>query len=91
MKDYLPNIENIDTLNSASNSAAIAETAVDKLDKLAAAHLINAAVDCGQTRILWQRPMTDALRQELEGQGYTITPIEKHIARPSSMYLIEWE
>lgn len=91
MKDYLPNIENIDTLNSASTSASIAESAVDKLDELAAAHLINAAVDCGQTCIIWQRPMTDALWQELEGQGYTITPIEKHIARPGSMYLIEWE
>lgn len=91
MKDYLPNIENIDTLNPASTSATTAKTAVHELDKLAAAHLINAAVDCGQTCIIWQRPMTDVLRQKLEGQGYTITPIEKHIARPGSMYLIEWE
>lgn len=91
MKDYLPNIENIDTLNSASTSASIAESAVDKLDELAAAHLINAAVDCGQKCIVWQRPMTEALESYLVGEGYIITPINTRIARPGSMYLIEWE
>ena len=91
MKDYLPNIENIDTLNRASTSASIAEGAVDKLDQLAAAHLINAAVDCGQKCIVWQRPMTEALESYLVGEGYIITPINRRIARPGSMYLIEWE
>ena len=91
MKDYLPNIENIDTLNSASTSAATAETAEFNLDKLAVTHQINAAVDCGQNSIVWQRPLSNEVKAAIEAEGYTITPIEKHIARPGSMYLIEWE
>lgn len=91
MKDYLPNIENIDVLNSASTSASIAEYAKFNLDKLAVTHQINAAVDCGQNSIVWQRPLSDEVVAAIKAEGYSITPINKHIAHPGSMYLIEWE
>ena len=91
MNDYLPNISNIDTLLDASEISSISDNAVENLDELAVAHYINYAADCGQKKIVWQRPMTEVIKSKLEGLGYKITPIVERIARPGYMYVVEWE
>ena len=91
MKDYLPNIEDINVLPDASEANTIAHDAVLNLDKLAAAHIINSAPDTGENRALWQRPMSDELKQYLEAAGYVVDPVVSHIARPGSMTLISWK
>lgn len=90
MKDYLPNIEDINVLLDASEASTIAHDAALNLDKLAAAHLINSAADTGETRVVWQRPMSDELKQGLEAAGYVVDPVER-IAKPGSMTLISWK
>ena len=66
-------IDEMDVLKSASEVKTVADAALQLQDEASAAHLINEAANTGQHMALWRRPMSDALKQTLEGQGYKVT------------------
>ena len=65
--------EDMATLQSAADVKAIAETAVAELEEMSVAHCINEAANTGEYSAVYSKPISDALRTKLEGQGYTLS------------------
>ena len=65
--------EDMATLQSASDVKAIAETAIAELEEMSVAHCINEAANTGEYSAVYSKPISDALRIKLEGQGYTLS------------------
>lgn len=82
------NIDDINTLYSASESKTLAETAIFEQDKAAIARLINYAVSTGEISAIWQHPMTTALKSFVEAQGYVVTEIPS--APAGRLWNIAW-
>lgn len=81
-------MSDLTTLISASAAKAVADSAVLEHEKQSAAALINNAANTGAHSAVWQHPMSDELRQILEGQGYKIITLN-NIADPTKSYRIE--
>lgn len=83
--------EDMTTLYAASTVKTTSDTAADDLEKMQVAHCINEAANCGQTSVVYCRPISDTLKDTLVNQmGYTLTepaPIAKH----GDEYIISWE
>lgn len=61
------------TLLPASTVAAIADKAQLLHQEQEVAYLINSAANTGEKSVIWNKPMTDALKAILDGQGYKVT------------------
>ena len=77
-------------LKSASAVKTVAEGAVAELEEMSVAHLINEAANCGEYRAVCSRPISQALRTKLEGQGYTLSS-PNLIAKPGDETIISWQ
>jgi len=81
--------ENMTTLIQASEAKTIAETAVEDLEEMQVAHLINEAANCGQTSVACVRPISSVLRTKLDGMGYTFTTPTPQ-AKMGDVTIIHW-
>lgn len=82
--------EDMTTLQSASSVKSVADNAVAELEEMSVAHLINNAANTGEYSAVYGRPISDALRTKLEGQGYTLSE-PKPIAKSGDETIISWE
>lgn len=82
--------EDMTTLQAASSVKTVADTAVAELEEMSVAHLINNAANTGEYSAVYGRPISDALRTKLEGQGYTLSE-PKPIAKSGDETIISWE
>ena len=87
MADGLISRDEMDVLIPASEAKAVADKAIEYHDKAAAAYLINEAANTGEHCVLWQHPMSEALRDVLEGAGYKVTA-KKRTAFKDNVFII---
>lgn len=81
--------EDMTTLIQASEAKTVAATAVEDLEEMQVAHLINEAANCGQTSVVCPRPMSSVLKTKLEGLGYTFTTPTPQ-AKIGDVTIIHW-
>jgi hypothetical protein len=81
--------ENMTTLIPASDAKTVAETAAKDLEEMQVAHLINEAANCGQTSVVYARPISAVLKTKLTGLGYTFTT-PTPIAKSGDATVIHW-
>lgn len=72
MTSLIP-MDELTVLKSASEVKAVADEAVQIIEQQTMAAAINSAANTGQHSITWSKPISDALKAVLEGQGYTVT------------------
>lgn len=72
MTSLIP-MDELTILKSASEVKAVADEAVQIIEQQTMAAAINSAANTGQHSITWSKPISDALKAVLEGQGYTVT------------------
>ena len=77
-------------LKSASAVKTVASTAVAEAEEMSVAHNINEAANCGECKISYPFPISDALKTKLEGLGYTLSS-PNPIARAGDVTIISWE
>lgn len=65
-------MDELQQLKAASAVRSTAEAAEADQQKQAIAYLINTAANCGQYDVSYNGKILDSVKQELEGQGYTI-------------------
>lgn len=82
--------EDMTTLQSAASVKSVAAGAVAELEEMSVAHCINEAANTGAYEALYVRPISDALKTKLEGQGYTLTS-PKLIAQSGDETIISWK
>lgn len=82
--------DELTTLKAATAVKTVAEGAIAELEEMSVAHLINTAANTGEYRAVYSKPISDALRTKLEGQGYTLSE-PTPIARPGDETIISWE
>lgn len=63
-------------LRDASAALETALTAVDDTQLKAVAFVINNASNTGETRVIYQSPLTDEVRSQLESKGYKVEPMK---------------
>lgn len=79
-------------LQSASDVAAVSESAINDSEEIAVAKLINSSANTGQTAVLYNHALTDETISTLEGQGYTVKQRPAAFcADPRYQYIISWE
>ena len=79
-------------LKSASDVKSIADNAPLEAEKMAVAKLINSAANTGQYSVLYNHELSDAMKDVLEVQGYTLFKRSKTFcADPDTQYIIKWK
>ena len=76
-------------LFTAAQSRQTATTAEDDIQLKAVAFAINSAANTGQLRVIFQEPLREAVKEQLEGSGYTIQYISA--AKEEQQALISWK
>lgn len=76
-------------LYPAAQSRQTAATAEDDIQLKAVAYAINSAANTGQLRVIFQEPLRENVKSQLEGNGYTIKYISA--AREEQQALISWK
>ena len=69
----------INILNTAQQSKQHSSKSLDQLDKEAVARTIDLAVNTGETRVVFQRPLTETIRFELESNGYVLSKFSNQV------------
>ena len=82
--------EELNTLHSAAQVKVVSEAAFEIQQRNSIARLINLAANVGEKSAIWNHPITDSIKKELEGQGYELTQ-PKRVAKDSVMWQISWE
>lgn len=82
--------EDMTTLQTAAAVKTVAEGAVAELEEMQVAHCINEAANTGELTATYGRPISDALRTKLTGQGYTLSD-PAPIAKPGDVTIISWK
>ena len=82
--------DEMNTLISASQAKAIAEIALEELEKMSIAACINSAANTGLTEATYAKPISATLLQTLSDEGYTVTS-PSPIARPGDVSIISWK
>ena len=77
-------------LKSAAAVKAVSASAIAELEEMSVAHLINTAANTGEYRAVYSKPISNALRTKLEGQGYTLSE-PAPIAKPGDETIISWK
>ena len=77
------------TLRSASQSLDTANSAEDDIQLKAVAYAINSAANTGQKRVVFQELILDAVKEQLESNGYKLT--EYGPCYPERHTIISWE
>ena len=77
-------------LKSATAVKGVSATAIAELEEMSVAHLINTAANTGEYQAVYNRPISEALRTKLKGQGYTLSE-PAPIARPGDETIISWK
>ena len=72
MTSLIP-MDELTILKSANEVKAVADEAVQIIEQQTMAAAINSAANTGQHSITWSKPISDALKAVLEGQGYIVT------------------
>lgn len=88
MANLIPK-EEISELKPASDVRSTALEASKIHEKESVARLINLAANTGELRAIWEHPLSDDLKSELESQGYHVSK-KTVAANPNFMYIIEW-
>lgn len=76
-------------LFTAAQSRQTATTAEDDIQLKAVAFAINSAANTGQFRVIFQEPLREAVKDQLEGSGYVIQYISA--AKENQQALISWK
>lgn len=82
--------EDMTTLITASEANTVALTAATDVEEMTVAHAINEAANCGETSVMYPRPISDTVLTKLKGNGYTITT-PRPIAKPGDVIIISWK
>lgn len=82
--------ENMTTLYSAADSKAVANTAVEDLERMQIAHCINEAANTGGYEAYYNKQISVTLLAELEANNYTIIQ-PSPIAKPGDVSIISWK
>lgn len=82
--------EELNTLHSAAQVKLVSEAAFEIQQRNSIARLINLAANVGEKSAVWNHPITDTIKEELEGNGYKLTQ-PKRIAKDYTMWQISWE
>lgn len=77
-------------LQSASAVKTVASTAVAEAEEMSVAHRINEAANCGECKVTYNFPISNALKTKLEGLGYVLTSPQP-IAKTGEVTIISWE
>lgn len=81
--------DELTTLKAATAVKTVAESAVSELEEMSVAHLINSAANTGEYTAVYGKPISQALRTKLEGQGYVLSSPHP-IAKPGDETIISW-
>lgn len=87
MAELIP-ISEISVLRPASEVKAVADEAMQIIEKESIARLINIAANSGQHSAIWEHPMSAEVKTLVEGQGYRVTRVPR-AADPNVMWMIE--
>ena len=82
--------DELTTLKTASAVKTVAASAIAELEEMSVAHLINTAANTGEYRAVYSKPISNALRTKLEGQGYTLSS-PSPLAKPGDETIISWK
>lgn len=82
--------ENMTTLYSAADSKAVADTAVEDLERMQIAHCINEAANTGGYEAYYSREISATLLAELEQNNYKVIQ-PNPIAKPGDVSIISWK
>ena len=82
--------EDLTTLQTAAAVKIVAESAVAELEEMSVAHAINEAANCGETRTVYNRPISAALLTKLDQKGYEVVQ-PYPMAKAHDEYIISWE
>lgn len=77
-------------LRSASDAAATATSAEDDIQLQSVAYCINEASNTGLYRTVFQQPLRDSVKSQLEAKGYTIKYINNNSYNMEHHALIIW-
>lgn len=83
--------EAITELLSAADVRAVAESALAEHEKMSVAALINEAANCGETSVVCDRYLSDAMKSELKSQGYTVIHPDQAYQDTMPISIISWE
>ena len=64
--------DELTTLKAASAVKTVAESAALDQERMSVAHAINSAANTGETRTIINRRLSDAMKSELETNGYVL-------------------
>lgn len=78
------------TFKTAADVKAVASTAVLDQEKQAIAALINTAANTGETSVLVNHRLSDAMITTLEGAGYTLN-YNMTLAHAKDEVIISWD
>ena len=78
------------TLKAATAVKTVADSALAELEEMSVAHLINTAANTGGYTAVYSKPISQALRTKLEGQGYTLSE-PAPLAKAGDETIISWE
>lgn len=82
--------EELTELKQASAVNTVASTAIEELEEMSVAHLINTAANCGEYSVVCPRPISATLRTKLLQDGYKLSE-PAPIAKPGDETIISWE
>ena len=83
---------NLSTLQSASAVKIVASTAIVDHLQAAVARAINTAANTGEFSVAWNGYLSEAVKTELQTQGYKVVQSLDGYMRPiDNMYRIEWK
>ena len=83
--------EAITELLSAAEVRAVSESALSDHEKMSVAALINGAANCGETSVVCDRYLSDAMKLELRSQGYTVIHPDQAYQDTTPISIISWE
>lgn len=86
----LVNKDEMIKLRSASDSRATAQTAEKDIQLQAIAYAINTAANTGLFSTIYQSPLLDGVKEELEGKGYVVRFVNNNSMQKEHHTLISW-
>lgn len=81
--------QDMTTLYDASYLLQVSEGADLEHEIMTIAALCNNAANTGETRAIWDKPISPAAKAKLEEKGYTVSVIPNSAIK-NSMYTIMW-
>lgn len=79
------------TLRPASAAKSTADTAEDEVQLKAVAFAINHASNTGEYRTIFQTPLRDAVKEQLESNGYKVRQADMRAYDQGKNVEISWE